>query len=381
MRLAPFCLLTLSFLVPSFAAAKPKAGEASDLYSNDEATALLALAEVWGTWNESDPAHVETLIRSVREKSPLRSVRARAEILGALAERRRGDFASSLAHFRSLGFVEHWKIVGPFDNDGRKGHSAALGPETSTKEPWKGKEREVRWRKGYVTSDFLLDFGTQLRPTANTCSFARTTVTDASAKSFRASFGTSGAFTLYWNGQKAFSQDSYPLFFYDRYTLELPNPKAGSANELLVKVCGDQLAPGIAVRVERLESKNVAASGGDSKRPLKFDADVLTTVEIAGAPVAAKNAFPVSSPLLNLAKRASSNSAADEERYARFLVATNADDATENLARKYSDCKRSRPKKSLFCQAKFTSFMASVFSALKASSFSRSGCSSFTKSL
>ncbi len=97
--------------------------------------------------------------------------------------RRTGDVPGSVAAFDALGYVRAFRVVGPFDNEGKHGFTTELGPETDRLAPpssaavYKGRERDVRFRNmpdvvqgGYVSFDAVF------RPTENVCGFAETSL-------------------------------------------------------------------------------------------------------------------------------------------------------------------------------------------------------------
>ena len=79
---------------------------------------------------------------------PHPEVRALARFRLAELERARGNLQRSAAHLRRLGFVGAWTVVGPFDDEGKRGFDAVLPPEPAIDlaAPMPGKVREVSWR-------------------------------------------------------------------------------------------------------------------------------------------------------------------------------------------------------------------------------------------
>ena len=70
----------------------------------------------------------ETLARFSEAKGGLEpGPRAYAGLLHAYSRLRRGDVASARERVRGLGYVNHWLLLGPFDNDGKAGFETAWG--------------------------------------------------------------------------------------------------------------------------------------------------------------------------------------------------------------------------------------------------------------
>src|SRR5690606_20113662 len=96
--------------------------------------------------------------------------------LAAHARTRRGDATGAQRAIRSLGFIDDWLVVGPFDNEGKAGFALEHGPESSNAEPivsgraYSGKERAVRFRRAPRAFGFgWLDMGSLFRPEQNIC--------------------------------------------------------------------------------------------------------------------------------------------------------------------------------------------------------------------
>ena len=81
-----------------------------------------ALRRLWATANRAEPGQVEdALIRASESRRLSAPARAYASLLVAYARSRRGDFVGAKSRIQSLGFVNEWWIVGPFDNEGKAG--------------------------------------------------------------------------------------------------------------------------------------------------------------------------------------------------------------------------------------------------------------------
>ncbi|HEY8946252.1 MAG TPA: DUF3857 domain-containing protein, partial [Polyangiaceae bacterium] len=236
------------------------------------------------------------------------------------------------------GYVDRWFVVGPFDNEGKAGLAATHGPEAefgepfSAAKPYTGKERPVRWRA--VPDAFhygYLDLGALLRPETKICAIAATVVATNSplerARGITAWVGSGGAFRLFWNGVEVSAHEHYARHDFDRVGVSVtlqPGP-----NLLAIKVCGDEAAPTVSVRL--------ADERGAPDPALTFSNDFAAT-EAAAALAAkpAKKAPPGAlGPVQIFESRTAkaTASAADLEAYARYLHQTDGEDPALHKAR------------------------------------------------
>ena len=114
---------------------------------------LLGLGELWELCD--DRAAVLRLVTEAARPNPAVAPAVRAY---ALAQQRamllhQGDLKAAAAVTRELGVVQDFALVGPFDNDGRRGHAAVYAPEQDAAAPssetrYEGKSPALplRWR-------------------------------------------------------------------------------------------------------------------------------------------------------------------------------------------------------------------------------------------
>jgi tetratricopeptide (TPR) repeat protein len=300
--------------------------------------AYTALRKIWAEWDQGDPTAVEEALHSVSGDPAFSApVRAYAGLLEAYARRRRGDLDGAKARVQRLGYVRSWLVVGPFDNEGKAGFERTLGPQQDLAEPlnlgrtYDGKERPVHWRSAPDVGPYgWVDFGALLRPTAKTCAFASTFVRDPKAKAARTISiwaGSAGAMRVYWNGVEVIKDDKYRDLDAERFGAQVTLREG--ANRLTVKVCGDDDAPLLSLRV--------AAADGAPDPSLETDATPALAGEAAAQRFkkgeAQDRPRPMVGPLVDLEARAKGNDAAALEALARYLVTTQSDDSAEHRAR------------------------------------------------
>ncbi len=310
------------------------------------ADAYVALGRIWDTWERADPRQVEEAL-SMAAESPKHdaAVRAQAALLTAYARMRRGDLAAARRGVKELGFIENWLLVGPFDNEGKAGFTAELGPEADAKEvivpgrAYTGKERPVRYR---VVPDRFpygwVDTSSMLRPEEKTCAIATTFVSGGEdqkrERNITAWVGASGAFKLYFNGVALLEDAAYRGLDAGRYGVAL-RLRPG-INRLTLKVCGEDSAPVFSVRL--------ADDKGEPDAKLTAKSDVrLSESAVKNVADAALDKRPklelsrgLIGPMQEFQKRTDGGkkgSAKDLELFATYLLETNGDDKTIHQAR------------------------------------------------
>jgi tetratricopeptide (TPR) repeat protein/transglutaminase-like putative cysteine protease len=302
-----------------------------------------ALRRVWSSWDRADPLHVEeALARAERAPALGAAERAYAGTLWAYARLRRGDLHAARQKIRSLGYVDRWLVLGPFDNEGKAGLEAAHGPEADLASPigttksYQGVQHQVRWRSATDAFPYgFLDLGALLRPEAKVCGFAASFVSDQSPNPGRrpltAWVGSGGAFRLFWNGRELASHEAYSAHDFDRFAVPLtlePGP-----NLLVLKVCSHESSPVVSLRFSD-ERGAPAERLGFSEDLANAEAAAQLAAKSKGE-AAPKSLSPSRGPVAMFdAAVAKKNATARElEAYARYLDATDGDDPALHLAR------------------------------------------------
>ncbi|WP_434387348.1 DUF3857 domain-containing protein [Melittangium boletus] len=168
--------------------------------------------------------------------------RATAQFLLMDLERARGRTTRAAEVREGLGFVGDYYVVGGFENEGKSGCDTDFGPEAasldlSARYPG-AKGREAAWRKLSVTPvEGYVDLGAALRPNRESVAYALTWLEAPAETRVALDVGTSGAFRLWVNGEKAASGDQYHLPRPDQARVSVRLRKG--LNRVLVKVCQD----------------------------------------------------------------------------------------------------------------------------------------------
>ncbi len=310
------------------------------------ASGYAALRRLWQEWDMGEPALVEDALREAAAASEVAPpLRAYAGLLGAYARRRRGDLDGARKQTAELGFVSRWMTVGPFDNEGKAGLLVPFGPEVDAVSAdgagdYAGKERSVRWRVVPPIAGFgWLDFGALVRPAEKVCAYARTYVRDdrrdALPRPISIWTGSAGAMRVFWNGAEVLRDDGYRDL--DAERLATTVRLAPGWNRLLIKVCGDETGPMVAVRLAdatgapdaHLLTDASPGSVAQSERPGSAPA----THGRPASPPPPLSVGRVEGPLQAFERMAAASDPSQLEAFARYLRVTQSDDPTQHQAR------------------------------------------------
>ncbi len=340
----PARFLALLFAIAAVAVAWPSTASAQNPFdalqreraarvtkAGRSARGAIPLLEMWQGWDLATPSvTTELLDRLAHERRLPADRRSMAAALLARARLRNGDVATFRTEWDALGFITPYRVIGPFDNEGKRGFEAALGPEAvlaTTFDPqasYDGRERPVQWRTypdlariGYVSFDDLFV------PNENVCAFAETYVISERAQPLTIWAGAGGAIKIWWNGTQVLEDNHYRQPDIDR-SVALVGAHQG-VNRMLVKVCVAESTWGFLLRVGDAE--------GGPPTGLRFDAS-LTDAGPTGALTLRLPAAPIA-PLASLEAAAAPTNANAQalEDLARYLALTGSDDPAERRAR------------------------------------------------
>ncbi|ABS24477.1 DUF3857 domain-containing protein [Anaeromyxobacter sp. Fw109-5] len=222
-----------------------------------EAPELAPLAAAYAAAVEDRAAHPE--------------VRALARHRLAALERSRGNFQRSAAQVRRLGFVTRWHVVGPFDDEGKRGLDTAYAPEQGIDLAARhdGKVGEVAWRPlpdEAVVHGFV-DLGAALRPASEGVAYAVAFVEAARDERVALWLGASGAAKVWVNGAVVVADAGYHPARLDQRGAVVTLRRG--TNRILVKLCHQLGRMGFFLRLadERGDGRARAAGSPDAPAP------------------------------------------------------------------------------------------------------------------
>jgi hypothetical protein len=143
---------------------------------------------------------------------------------------------------RHFGFLMDWKVIGPFDNTGRKGFDTVYPPEKelAPSAAYPGKAGEVKWT-AYTSEDEFgkIDLNKPLGTVKEVTGYALATYQSPTARKAEIRLGCKNAWKVWLNGQPLFSRDEYHRGAeIDQYTLPVDLRKG--ENQILVKCCQNE---------------------------------------------------------------------------------------------------------------------------------------------
>ena len=292
---------------------------------------VLPLLELWRKNEWASPGvtgGAMTQLASERRIAP--SLRAYASMFAAAEQMRRGDVPAASRLLTDQGYVRAWRLVGPFDNEGKQGLDrdtpieAHRNEATDMTATFPGRERPVTWRMypdispmAYVNLDAVL------RPFENVCAIAETYVEVDRARPMSVWVGAGGAVKVYWNGEQVLRDALYRAPDPER-AVAVVQARAGW-NRVLVKSCVADATWGFYFRVGELD--------GSAPRNVHFDATRTDVVAALPAPARAPAAPQAALATFEAAAAGATPSPQALEDLARFLAWTGADDPAERRAK------------------------------------------------
>ena len=196
-------------------------------------------------------------------------VRALARFQLAGLELGRGNLHRTEAQLRRLGFVSGWQVVGPFDDEGKRGLATAFPPEQgldpAARHP--GKEREVAWRAlpRDAEGGGFVHLGATLRPAREVVAYALAAVVAPRDERVRLWFGASGASRVWVNGAVALEDPTYHAARLDQRGVAVTLRKG--PNRILVKLCHQVGPMGFYLRLADERGEGRIFPGGDPFGP------------------------------------------------------------------------------------------------------------------
>ena len=143
---------------------------------------------------------------------------------------------------KQLGFLTKWKIIGPFDNTGRKGFETAYPPEQNidVAAEYEGKADQVRWKDYTVTHKYgKVDMNQAYGKLKDVVAYATTDFISQRAQSLELRLGGKNSWKVWLNGKMLFGRDEYHFDSeIDQYSM--PAQLQPGHNTILVKVCQNE---------------------------------------------------------------------------------------------------------------------------------------------
>jgi transglutaminase-like putative cysteine protease len=332
-------LAPLLWLAPALARAdNPTDGENSRLAQRVSAAGtdprgVVPLLELWDNWDRSTPRKLVAELTKLSKDARLSSDRrVLVETMLAQARLRLGDPNAVTKRFDELGYVTTFRVIGPFDNEGKAGFDKPTPVEDKRMEApdmqatYPGRERPVAWRElPEVTRNGFVPFGALMRPLENVCGLAETFVKSEKARPRTLWVGAGGAVKVYWNGSVVLADPAYRAPSPDR-SVAMVGAHAGW-NRLLVKVCTTNASWGFQLRIG--DEKGGIANGITTARTTTAALDIPQhdpKQKLPRAPVTALTSFEKQ---VSVAKPP----AAALVEFARYLDLSGSDDPAERRAK------------------------------------------------
>lgn len=300
------------------------------------ATGVVPLIELSSSSDRVAPGATRGLLTKLAGNRRLSAPRrVYAATLAALAQIEEASPDETVRALDELGYLRDWRVVGPFDNEGKVGFAREYPPEAQRNDvipadaQYEGRERAVEWRAmPDITRYGYVDFDAVMRPYVNVCGYAETYVHSERARPMTLWAGAGGAIKVFFNGEEVVSDEVYRAADIER-SVALVGARAGW-NRVLVKVCVADRAWGFYLRVGEAD--------GAQPRDIRVDANGATQAAAAPARPVRLGRAPVA-PLAALEQAIVDRPESGSAHYdlALFLATTGADDPADNRARQLAE--------------------------------------------
>ena len=153
-----------------------------------------------------------------------------------------GELGQPVDTLKLFGFLTEWKVIGPFDNRGRKGFDAAYPPEQKIDlaAEYDGKASKVKWRDYVVTERYgKVDMNEPFGKLKEVTAYAVTDFFSDHAQPVELRLGGMNSWKVWLNGKLLFGRDEYHFNSeIDQYLM--PAQLQPGRNTILVKVCQNE---------------------------------------------------------------------------------------------------------------------------------------------
>jgi Flp pilus assembly protein TadD/transglutaminase-like putative cysteine protease len=277
-----------------------------------------------------------TLAKASSTQKARPDVRALAtQIRGQLALAK-GQLAQAQSLFDAIAPVRNWSVVGPFENEGRQGLTAAYQPETDGFDPkavYKGKEHDVAWRAlpdGDAPYGFV-DLSAAVYPRQDIAVYAATVVRSPKTQAAIFHFGASGASRVWLNGKLVHEDVALHPSRFDQQVFA--GQLAAGDNYLLVKIAHQSGRLSFALRLADAKDRPLTTVAKSSRAP-DAPATAFAVLKTIESQAMRKQRLPkVQDAVAELKERAAKNpqDARAQEDLAIALAWRRPGDETERL--------------------------------------------------
>ena len=143
---------------------------------------------------------------------------------------------------RHFGFLQEWKLIGPFDNSGKAGFDAVYPPEEKLDfdGEYQGKASKVRWVQ-HVTTDkrAIVDLNKALGKNMGAAAYAASSFESAVERPIHVRAGSTNAVKIWLNGKLLVRRDEYHHGM-DMNQYVAPGTLSSGRNVILIKVCQNE---------------------------------------------------------------------------------------------------------------------------------------------
>ena len=151
----------------------------------------------------------------------------------------KGEPVDLTKHF---GYVQEWRLIGPFDNTDKKGYDLAYPPEKEVDytAEYKGKASTVRWLEHSTPHTYgVVDFNKVLGKNKGAIAYAAAEMESEAARPVHIRASSHNAVKIWLNGQLLFSCNAYHRgVSMDQF--QTRGMLRAGRNTILIKVCEDE---------------------------------------------------------------------------------------------------------------------------------------------
>jgi hypothetical protein len=170
-------------------------------------------------------------LRSARDVDQIDDISTNLDALGVRVD-----------SLKLFAFLTDWKIIGPFDNTGRKGFQTVFAPEQEIDfaKQYDGKAGKVKWSDYVVTDKFgMVDMNAAYGKVKEVTAYAVADFVSDRAQPAEVRLGSGNSWKVWLNGKFLAGRDEYH-FGLDIDQYQMPAQLQPGHNIILVKVCQNE---------------------------------------------------------------------------------------------------------------------------------------------